>query len=296
MSGTRELTMYINGRLLPQSEGVAAMQHGGMQSAGGFYDSERTFGGEVFKLRSHLERLYRGLEYAQIDPGVDINEMEALTLEVLDANRPLPSGAEFTITQVVSLGQPPSPGEQPSVNVVIYCQPLDFTAFASSYILGVQLATPATYVVPGQGQRTSGKAGSPRVLQLMTGRDGRITECQGANFMFVRDGRVKLPDRHNVLPGVSMHTVLELCDALEITVDEDEYSICDVYTADEAFVSSTRYCMLPVASLNGYRLGDELPGPVTVKLLSAWRNLVGVDFVRQALRRLPLGDRGEGVN
>ena len=63
-------------------------------------------------------------------------------------------------------------------------------------------------------------------------------------------------------------------------------------TADEAFISSTRYCMLPVATLNGYRLGNELPGPVTIRLLGAWRNMVGMDFVRQALEHLPLGDEG----
>ena len=59
----------------------------------------------------------------------------------------------------------------------------------------------------------------------------------------------------NVLPGVSMHTVLELASVLHIDVDEGLYSPSLIYDADEAFVSSTRYCMLPVATLNGYRVG-----------------------------------------
>lgn len=291
MTEPQELVMYVNGRLLPQSQGMAALQQGDMQAAGGFYDAERTFNGRVFELRLHLERLYRGLEFSQFDPGLSLDEMESLTLEVLEANRPLlASGDEFTVTQVVSLGQPPSPGEDPSVNVAIYCQPLDFTSFAGNYVRGVRLVTPVTYGVPGP--QSGGKEGGLQALQLMTGQDGRITECRGANFMFVRDGRIKLPDRRNVLPGVSMHTVLELTESLGLAVDEDDYSTYDVYMADEAFISSTRYCMLPVATLNGYRLGNEMPGPVTLRLLGAWRNMVGMDFVRQALEHLPLANEG----
>ena len=89
-----------------------------------------------------------------------------------------------------------------------------------------------------------------------------------------------------------MHMVLELTESLGLAVDEDDYSTYDVYMADEAFISSTRYCMLPVATLNGYRLGNELPGPVTLRLLGAWRNMVGMDFVRQALEHLPLANEG----
>ena len=56
---------------------------------------------------------------------------------------------------------------------------------------------------------------------------------QGGNFMFVVDGRIKLPDRSNVLPGVSMKTVLELAEGTGVGVDEDDYCTGDIYPADE---------------------------------------------------------------
>lgn len=288
-----QMTMYLNGRFVPQGEGLREMQQMG-QSIGGYYDTERTFDGEPFRLRVHLERLYNGLNYSGIDAGVTIDEMEALTLQVLEANRPLPPGSELTITQLVALTEPAAPDDPPEVTLAIYCQPLDVSAFASSYIRGVRVVTPVTYGAPN-APGSDAKAGSPRQLLLMTGPDGRITECQGANFMFVRDGRVKLPNRRNVLPGVSMRTALELCEALDIKVDEAEYSIGDVYHASEAFVSSTRFCLLPVATVNGYRLGDETPGPVTIRLLAAWRNLVGVNFIRQAIEQMPREADPDGV-
>ncbi len=287
MSYQRELLSYLNGKMMPHRQAVALLQQEGAQSAGGFYDAERTFNGQVFKLRQHLQRLYNGLAYSQIDAGLSLDEMERVTRELLEANRALlPPGEEFTITQVVSLAQPRPPDAKPPVNVVIYFQRLDFRPFARSYQKGVRLVTPATYGMPDQAQANA-KEGGQQVYPLMTSREGSITECQGANFMFAREGRIKLPDRSNVLPGVSMQTALELAEAVGISVDEGDYSPYDVYTAEEAFISSTRYCMLPVATLNGYSLGRELPGPLTRRIMDAWRALVGVDFVQQALDHLP---------
>ncbi|MCH8061701.1 MAG: aminotransferase class IV [Chloroflexi bacterium] len=211
-----------------------------------------------------------------------IEEMERITSSIVESNAALLGpGEELSVTQIVSVVPPLSEGQETIVNVVIYCQPLDFSAFARGYVDGVRLVTPATY---GAGlSEGDSKTGGRQVFPLMTNQDGIITECKGANFMFAKDGRIKLPDRGNVLPGVSMHTVLELVESLRLGVDEGEYSPYDVYEADEAFVSSTRYCMLPVASLNGYALGGDIPGPLTSRLLDAWRDQVGMDFVQQAL-------------
>ena len=280
----RELVTYLNGEILPHSEAVTALQGKNLESSGGFYDVERTFNGRLFKLGHHLERLYRGLKSAGVEPGMTPEEMEAVTREVLEANlHLLRPGHEFTVTQVVSTSPTASPKDEAEVNVAIYCQPLQFSAFARSYVRGVRVVTPATYSVPQDRQGPD----SQQVFQLMTSREGSITECTGANFMFARDGRIKLPDRQNVLPGVSMQTVLELVETHGVPIDEDEFSTYDVYIADEAFVCSTRFCLLPVATLNGVSLGAELPGPLTRMLLDAWGEMVGVDFVRQALDHLP---------
>lgn len=294
MSNPRELLSYVNGEIMPHSQAMALLQQRqSAQSPGGYYDAERTFGGQIFKLRQHLERIYNGLHFSQIDPGLTIDELESITQGLLDSNRSLLNpGEDFTITQVMSFDSSSPEEEKSQVDIVVYFQPMDFTAFAASYIRGVKLVTPVTYDIPGRSTQGGANVGGQLALPLMTSREGRITECQGANFMFIQDGRIKLPDRHNVLPGVSMQTVLELAESLSIEVDEDDYSTYDVYMADEAFVSSTRYCMLPVATINGYSQGERMPGPVTLKLIAAWRNLVGMDFVRQALDHLPISEDG----
>ena len=280
--------MYFNGKMLPHSQAVTELQGRDMQSVVGLYDTERTFNGQVFKLTEHLKRLYEGLEVAKIDPGISLQEMEKASHEVLEANRPmLDSDDEFTITQIVSLSQAGVTDVQRGVNVAMYCQPLDFSEFAEAYVNGVRLATPVTYNVPGLLDQGGGKLDVREAIPLMTNAEGDITETSGATFMFVQDGRIKLPDRGNILAGISMQTVLELAEAEGIPVDEGDYTTYHAYIADEAFISSTRYCLLPVASLNEVQVGDEMPGPVTKRLLDAWRELVDLDFVKQAVDRLP---------
>jgi branched-chain amino acid aminotransferase len=281
-----KLLTYLNGRVMPHSEAEPTLRRINETSSGGYYDIERTFSGAPFKLREHLRRLFNGLEHSGVDPGLSIAEMERITLGLVEANTPLlPAGGEFTVTQVVSTSGTEATQDVRPVNVVVYCQPLEFSRFARGYVDGVRIITPSTYGVPGGDE--AAVAGGQQVMPLMNGKDGSITECQGANFMFARNGRVKLPDRLNVLPGVSMQTVLELASSLKIPVDEGKYSQLHVYDADEAFVSSTRFCVLPVATLNGVTVGRRLPGEITSALLGAWKALVGVDFVQQALAHLP---------
>ena len=284
---TNDFLTYINGRLMPHSQALPELQRVNTRAAGGYYDSARTFGGSPFRLRQHLERLFSGLTYSNIDPGITVDDLERTSLGLIEANASLMDEglADMVVTQTVTVARPRSADDLPSVDVAIYCTALDFASFARSYVDGVRLYTPISYPRPAEATG-DGKSGSVQTLPLMVNEGGFITECQGANFMFVADGRLKLPDRRNVLPGVSMHTVLELASVLNIEVDEGLYSPSLVYDADEAFVSSTRYCMLPVASLNGYTIGLSTPGPVTQRLLAGWKQMVGMDFVAQALKAI----------
>ena len=288
MAYQKDFLAYINGRVMPYSQAAPILQRINARSAGGYYDSARTFGGKPFKIRQHIERLFNGLAYSRIDTGLSISDFESISTGLIETNHSIleDERIELTVTQTVTISRPQSADDLPGVDVAIYCTPLDVSAFARSYLEGVQIYTPDTYPEPKGQPAGDGKSGSVHVLPLMSNAQGHITECRGANFMFVTGGRIKLPDRSNVLPGVSMHTVLEIADYLGIGVDEGLYTQRELYDAEEAFVSSTRYCLLPVASMNGYPLGDSVPGEATGKILSRWKEIVGVDFVRRALDSL----------
>lgn len=220
MSEKQDLVAYLNGWMVPYEQAIAKIGDG-ESKLGGFFDAERTFNGQIFKLREHLQRLYQGMEYANVDPGMPIDKMVDATSEVLDANRHLLAQEDdYILSQIVSGG--PDPNHD--VNVVIFCRPIEFSSFAWGYVSGVRIITPITYSVPPQRVTPGYNGNIPKVFSLVTDEHGYVTESRHSNFMFVKDGRIKLPDRSKVLAGISMKTVLELADKLNIPVDEGNYT------------------------------------------------------------------------
>ena len=297
--------MYVNGEMVPESRAVVSVLDRGFRWGDSVYDSQPTFGGKVFKLQSHMKRLYRSLHYTRIDPQMTIEEMGRATEDVVDANRHMlgPNG-DFSVSQVVSRGLMYRSERGP--NVAIYCQPIGFRGYARQYVDGIRVVTPSTRRVPPQSLSPKAKIGNkmnhiiaefeardrdPEAVSLMLDLDGNIAECTGGNFLFVADGRLKIPNRRQVLPGIGMETVVELAENQGIPIDEGDYTPFDVYQADEAFMTSSRVCIMPAKSVNGWHIGDEMPGPITRALSAAYSDLAGVNFVDQALSHLPPEER-----
>ena len=102
---SREPIAFVNGELVPASQAVVSIFDRGFRWGDAVYDVERTYGGAIFRLRHHLERLYRSLKYTRIDPGMAMQEMEEAVVKVLEANLSLLGPNEdYTITQVVQQG------------------------------------------------------------------------------------------------------------------------------------------------------------------------------------------------
>ena len=305
MGQETELNVFVNGKIVPESQATISALDRGFRWGDSVYDSARTFGGKIFKLQSHMKRLYRSLHYTRIDPQMTIEEMSEAMQAVIDANRDAvgPNG-DFTVSPVVSRGNMNRPQHGP--NVAIYCTPIDFAGFARQYVEGIRVVNPSTRRNPPQSLSPKAKIANkmnhiiaefeardrdPDAVSLMLDLDGNIAECTGGNFAFVVDGRLKVPNRRNVLPGIGMETVLELAENQGIPIDEDDYTPFDVYQADEAFMMGSSKSLLPARSLNGWQVGDELPGPITKALTAAYGDLTGVNIVDQALSHLSPEER-----
>ena len=103
----------------------------------------------------------------------------------------------------------------------------------------------------------------------------------------MRDGRLLTPKERYVLPGVSRQAVIDLARRLEIPFEEQDIDLYDAYTADECFLTSTSLCICGVRSLNGRTFAaGKVPGPITQRLIDAYKELVDCDFVAQYLQRL----------
>jgi branched-chain amino acid aminotransferase len=111
-----------------------------------------------------------------------------------------------------------------------------------------------------------------------------VTETGGSNFLIVEQGVVVSPPTRNILPGISRAMVIELCGRLGIPFNERDIQVYNVMNADEAFTSSTPYCLMPVTQINGTPIADGRPGPIFRRLLDAWSQEVGLEIEAQILR------------
>jgi branched-chain amino acid aminotransferase len=118
----------------------------------------------------------------------------------------------------------------------------------------------------------------------MLDTDGNIAESSGSDFLFVSDGVLRIPQRRTHLTGVSLLTAVTLAEQLGVETDEGAFTAFDLYQAEEAMLTASTFCVLPVVRVNGLALGDGRPGPIVGKLLQAWSQLVGLDIVAQAGR------------
>ncbi|MGE3540423.1 MAG: aminotransferase class IV [Candidatus Tectimicrobiota bacterium] len=299
-----EPVVYVNGRLVPASQATISVFDRGFRMGDGVFDTARTFRHRPYKLREHLERLYRSLHYIRVDPGISPEEMETQTLRVVEHNVAfLQPQDDVWITQVVSRGPLRSSG---APTVVILTEPLPFATFARYHKHGVHLLTPGIRHTPAQSVEPRAKTVSrmnlvlaelevqqrdPDAWALLLDLSGNITEYTSGNFFLVSKGTLLTPFERNALGGIARETVIELADELGMPCREADLTPYDVYNADEAFITSTSKCILPVGHLNGIRIGQQIPGPLTRRLLDTWSARVEVDIVEQALSHLTPTER-----
>ena len=116
---------------------------------------------------------------------------------------------------------------------------------------------------------------------LLLDPDGFIAEGTGDNFFIVKSDVIITPEPRNILRGISRAYIFELAHKLGLSCIEKNIEPYDVITADEAFMTGTPFCILPVSSLNSIRIGNEPMGKITCRLLDSWSSNVGVDIVEQ---------------
>ena len=299
-----EFTAYFNGEWVPNNEVVISPFDRGFTMGDVVFDVERTFNGGIFRLDDHMDRLYRSLQYSRIDPGLTQDEMTELTRELVRRNEELrPPGGDFTVRQVVTRGTTVS-GAQGNVvddlrsTVINMVAAIDFSLYANYYETG------ASVVIPGARSYSSDSLDpkvkhysranfvqaqlqvadvDPHAYPVLLDQRGNISENVAGNFFIVTDGVLRTSRDQSILQGVSRKVAIELADQLEIPIVEEDLQPYDAYTADEAFLTTSSYQLLPVSTVDRRRVGDEVPGPVSRQLLAAWSELAGIDIVDQAL-------------
>jgi branched-chain amino acid aminotransferase len=296
---------WFNGQFMPENEVRIPFRDSSWLYGDGAFDMTRSFGGKLFKVKEHVERLYRSLKYLRIDPGMGPNEMEALSWELFERNRHLlGEGEDYWLGQRISRGVREVEGDHldhHGPNVVLECMPLPLRQRARSFVEGIKVLVPSTRRTPPESLTPRAKthnylnlivasqevnAIDPSAWAILLDVNGNLCEGLGSNIFVVRDGEILTPRGKFVLPGVSRQTAIDLARGFGMTVTEADLDLYDAYNADEVFITSTSLCICPARSINGVDIGPpgRVWGPVTKAIADAYAKFVDFDFVGQYLR------------
>lgn len=308
-----EPLVYLRGELLPASQAHIAIFDAAVVLGATVTDFTRTFQQEPFRLGDHVARFYRSCKYARIAPPIPADETLRLSRELIAHNAAL-----LRPDQELALVHFMSPGEFTvyagsagggSFMTPTYCMhtfPLHFNLFRHYYEQGAHVVTPPTRHVPPNCLSPKAKNRSrlhwwiadqeshevdPHAVSLLLDLDGNVTETGGSNFILARNGAVVSPHSRNILWGVSLMTVQDLCAELGIPFLTEDLQVHDVINADEAMLPSSPYCLAPVTRINGVTIGSGEPGgPIFRRLIAAWSDRVGVDILEQIITYEPPTD------
>jgi branched-chain amino acid aminotransferase len=289
---------YMNGEFIPEAQARIDPMDRGFYVGDAVFDIARTYDGRPFKLREHTERLYRSLKYVRIDPGIDLEEMIAVSEELVRRNEgALADAGDWYVWQTVTRGVAATRAIAAAPTVLVMTKPVPWNPWGTFYKDGAHAAITRTRAYSGQSLEPKIKHYSrmnfnlaeleardvdPAALPILLDMDGNVAEGTGYNVAIVTDGVIKTPGDRSILRGISRDTMFELAAQKGIPTSEEALQPYDVYNADEVFFVTSPTFVTPVTVVDRRTVGDGRPGPVVGKLLAAFSELVGVDVVGQA--------------
>lgn len=295
---------YLNGRVLPASAAAIPVTDAGFVQGVTVAEQLRTFGGKLFRLDRHLERLSHSLEIVGVNPGMPLAELGHVAEDLAARNHALlDPDDDLGLSIFVTPGTYPAfstAASSPRPTIGIHTYPLPFHLWHEKYDQGQSLVVTDVVQVPADCWPAELKCRSrmhyyladkqareiePGARALLLDASGQVTEASTANLLIHRAGEGLLsPPREAILPGISVSVLEELAAALRIPFLHRRLEVSDVAAADEVLLCSTSPCIWPVTRLNGRPIAAGKCGPVARRLLSAWSQSVGVDIAGQAAR------------
>jgi len=275
----------VNGRITSAADAVVPVFDHGFLYGEGVYETLRTYGRVPFLFDAHMARLRRSAEMIALPvPMTD----SALRAEV-DRTAAACEGDELYIRLLLTRGVGDlsySLAATPAPSLVIIVKPLKPFP-AASFTKGIAVAlvdirrnhTAALNPLIKSNNLLNNALAMQEAYRrgaeeaVMLNQAGQVTECAQANLFIVMHGTLATPPLSaGLLPGITRQVMLDLAVELRIPGGERQLSAADVTGADEAFITGTTREITPVTRIDGAAIGNGTPGPVTLRLLNAFRD------------------------
>ena len=270
------LKIWINGTLFDKQDAKVSVYDHGLLYGDGVFEGMRSYGGRVFRIDAHLDRLWESAAAIFLEIPISKEAMVEAINETLATNEILDGYIRLVVTRGAgTLGIDPTRTRDPQIIIIAD---------------HIELYPPKLYeegleIVTSSVQRTQPESLNPRIKSLnylnnilakveglragciealMLNSNGEVAECTGDNIFLVRDGVVLTPSTDvGILEGITREAVMELAAQAGHDVREATLALADVYAADEVFLTGTAAEVVPVVMIDGRLIGDGRPGPIT---------------------------------
>lgn len=278
--------VYLNGELLPGEQArISPLDHGFLYGYG-LFETMRAYDGRIFRLQNHIERLMSGARLLGFASKLNAAALGLACLQIVEANHLKEAAVRLAVSAGEGEARPdPSTCGQPTIFALArpYAPPASdvygrgYKAIVSSLrrdsLSPLSYIKSASYMLSVLARREAKQAGADEPLLL--NEQGFVAEGSLSNLFIVKDGCLLTPDRESgILPGIAREAVLELALPLGIEAEEVKLSLAGVLAAEEAFLTSSLMEVMPLTHVGGRAIGSGRPGPVTGKLMAAYRGLV----------------------
>ncbi len=279
--------VYLNGKLVPMEQAAVSVFDHGLLYGDGVFEGIRAYNGRVFKLDQHIDRLYDSAKIIMLEVPISKDEFKQAIIETCKANGIKDGYVRPVVTRGAgTLGLAPWKCTVPSYFIIadtikLYPQEM--------YDNGMPLITVPT-------RRNVPEALNPMVKSLnylnnimakieahnagceeaiMLNHEGYVAECTGDNIFMLKGGKLFTPPVYaGVLAGITRATVIDLAAEMGVETIERQFTRAELFLADEALLTGTAAEVIPVVSVDGRIVGDGNPGPVTRKLIAAFKEFV----------------------
>lgn len=298
-------TAYLNGQFLPIEQAHLHVFDLGVVGGVSVTEMTRTFRHIPFLMDQHLARFMHSVEAAGIDIAHTTEELKTICQQVVGKNAQLiPAEHDLGLILFATAGQNLTylgRKEYENVNqptVCVHTFPLPFELWAETYDAGLHLVTVNTRSIPDNVIDPRIKHRSrlhwhlaarqarqidAHAMAILEDDQGRLTETATGNLCVV-DGATIISPASHVLSGISREYASHLASAMGLSFIHAPVTPEDLANADEAFLTSTPPCALPITHFNQELIGSGEPGPIYRQLMDAWSKSVGIDIIDQMRR------------
>ncbi len=280
-----EAKIFFNGTMVPAREARVSVFDHGFLYGDGIFEGIRAYGGRVFKLQEHLDRLYDSAKSILLEIPYSKQALGAAVCDTVRSNHLIDAYIRLVVSRGPGdLGLDPTKCAEPSVIIIadrIALYPEEF------YRKGLQLASvstrrPATDVLNPAikslnylnnilAKIEANLRGLPEVVLL--NHQGYVVEGTGDNIFMVKNGTLITPPVYSgILNGITRQCVIGLAQQLDVRCLEQNMTLHDLYTADECFLTGTAAEIVPAVGCDGRVIGDGTVGPVTTATLKAFHD------------------------